>query len=79
MFYTKGITVKELKVVDAKNATAKIAIAADAPMGEHQLRLRAKSGFTFIRTFWVGQFPTLAEAEPNNDFAAPTTLTSPKL
>jgi len=75
MFYGKGITVKELKVVDAKNATAKIHIAADAPMGEHQLRLRAKTGFTFLRTFWVGQFPTLTEAEPNNDFEAPQKIT----
>ncbi|MGI9244454.1 MAG: PPC domain-containing protein, partial [Verrucomicrobiales bacterium] len=71
IFYREGITTKELEVIDAKKVKAKISIASDCPLGEHQLRLRAKSGISFIRTFWVGQFPTLAETEPNNEFATP--------
>ena len=75
IFYGKGITVKDLKVVDPKKATATAVIAPDCPLGEHQLRLRAKSGITFVRTFWVGQFPTLKEVEPNNDFGTPQKIT----
>lgn len=71
ILYGQGITAKELKVVDAKNVTATVSISADCPLGEHQLRLRARSGISHIGTFWVGQFPTLAEIEPNNEFEAP--------
>ena len=75
LFYGSGITTKDLKVVDAKKVTATAVIAPDCSFGEHQLRLRAKSGISHLRTFWVGQFPTLAEAEPNNDFSAPQKIT----
>ena len=78
MFYNKGITVKNLKVVDDKKLTATLVIAKDCPLGEHHLRVRTKSGLSFIRTFWVGQFPTLTETEPNNDFATPQEITANK-
>jgi len=74
ILYRDGITAKTLEVVDAKKVTATISIAPDCPLGEHQLRLRARSGISHIRTFWVGQFPTLAETEPNNDFEAPQAI-----
>ena len=75
IYYSEGFTTKELKVVDAKKLTAAISIAPDCALGEHMIRLRARSGLSQIRTFWVGQFPTLTEKEPNNDFAAPQKIT----
>lgn len=71
LFYNKGITVKSLNKVDAKNVKAKLEIAPDAPLGEHPIRLRCKGGVTYMRTFWVGQFPVVDEVEPNNDFTKP--------
>ena len=68
-FYTPGIAVKELKVVDAKQVKATLSIAPDAPLGEHPLRLRTASGISVIDTFWVGALPSVAEVEPNNDIA----------
>lgn len=75
ILYGNGITSKDIKVIDPKNVTATFVIAPDCPFGEHQLRLRAKSGISHLRTFWVGQFPTLTEIEPNNDFEAPQKIT----
>jgi len=68
LFYDPGITLKDIEVKDTKKVVAKFAIAADAPLGEHSLRLRSPGGLTELRTFWVGQFPTVAEVEPNNSF-----------
>lgn len=58
-------TVSEFKVVDAANVTAKLKIAPGTPLGEHLFRVRAKSGISYARSFWVGQFPTVEEKEPN--------------
>ena len=63
LLYNKGLTVKSLiPSKDGKSVKAIIAIASDAPLGEHPMRLRCKSGLTYMRTFWVGQFPTVTEA-----------------
>ena len=63
ILYHKGITVKSLtKGKDQKSATAVLLIAPDAPLGEHPMRLRCKGGLTYMRTFWIGQFPTVREA-----------------
>jgi hypothetical protein len=69
--YKPGITVKKLEVVDAKQVKVLLAIAADAPLGEHPLRLRTASGISVIDTFWVGPLPSSAEVEPNNDVSKP--------
>lgn len=79
LLYHPGITVKSLvKSQDAKSAKAVLVIAPDAPLGEHPLRLRCKGGLTYMRTFWVGQFPTVMEARSedqtkdlNNSFNEP--------
>ncbi len=79
LLYHKGITVKSLtKGKDHKSATAVLVIAPDAHLGEHALRLRCKDGVSYMRTFWVGQFPTVMEARTedrkidlNNTFAEP--------
>lgn len=69
--YTSGVTVKSLTKVSDKHIKAVLAIEADAPLGEYPLRLRCKGGFTYMSTFWVGQFPSVKEIEPNNDLSEP--------
>ena len=69
--YTSGVTVKSLTKVSDKHIKAVLAIEADAPLGEYPLRLRCKGGFTYMSTFWVGQFPSIKEIEPNNDLSEP--------
>ena len=71
LFYEPGLTLGSIEVRDPKHATAKLLIAPDAALGEHRLRLRSPGGLTELRTFWVGPFPTVEEAEPNNTFDKP--------
>lgn len=71
LFYSPGFTVKEITPVDAKNVKIKMAIAPDCKLGEHIMRLRTNSGLSEAWSFWVGQYPTVDEVEPNDDFAAP--------
>ncbi|MDG2124281.1 MAG: hypothetical protein P8J87_11310, partial [Verrucomicrobiales bacterium] len=62
--------VRELAPVgeDGKKATAKIFVKPGCPLGEHQFRLRTKSGISYLRTLWVSQYENAAETEPNNEF-----------
>jgi hypothetical protein len=64
--YSPGIEVRSITVVDDKHVTAKIFIQPDAPLGEHNMRLRTTGGVSYLRSFYVGQFPTVNEIEPNN-------------
>ncbi|NOY00764.1 MAG: hypothetical protein GXP30_13700, partial [Verrucomicrobia bacterium] len=48
-----------------------LVIAPDCELGEHHIRLRTTSGASYARTFWVSQFPTVTEVEPNDDFDKP--------
>ncbi|MBI5863198.1 MAG: PPC domain-containing protein, partial [Planctomycetes bacterium] len=70
LFYRPGIAVKKLAVEGAV-VKADCSIAADCVLGEMPLRLRTASGISDLRTIWIGALPVVAEAEPNNDFAAP--------
>ena len=71
MFHHSGISVKELKVLDAKKVEATLVIAPDCRLGEHHLRLRCRTGVCYARNFWISQFPNVAEVEPNDDFENP--------
>lgn len=71
LFYQPGITTVSLTKVDDNNVKAKLQIAADAPLGLHDLRLRTATGVSEHRTFSVGAMKDVAEAEPNNEFAKP--------
>jgi len=66
--YQPGISFRDWKVIDAKHLSAVASIAADAPLGEHPMRLRTSSGITEMRLFLVGQFPCVDEVEPNSQF-----------
>src|SRR6185369_12309202 len=67
LFFEKGLEVVSLTAPDEKQVVAKLKIAPDAPLGEHRLRLRTRTGLSELRTFWVGPFPTVAEKGPNGD------------
>ena len=68
LFYEPGLKLSPIDVKDAKQALAKLTIAPDAQLGEHSLRLRGPGGITEVRSFWVGQFPSVPEIEPNATF-----------
>lgn len=68
MFYEPGLSLAAIELKDPKHAVAKLTIAPDAALGEHSLRLRGPTGITEVRSFWIGQFPTIAETEPNATF-----------
>jgi hypothetical protein len=70
-FYSPGLTVTKLEVVNANQVKATVKVAADARLGEHALRVRTATGVTELRTLWVGALPIVDEKEPNNDFAGP--------
>ncbi len=60
-----------LTKVDDNHVKARIKIAPDAPLGIHDLRVRTASGVSEQRSFSVGPYKEVVEAEPNNDFAHP--------
>lgn len=70
LFYEPGVRVLELKA-EASKVTAKVVIAPDCPLGEHTAQIRARSGISEYRTFFVGPLGAVAEKEPNSDFAQP--------
>ena len=65
IFYQPGITAKDLVVEkeDSKSVKATLVISPEAALGEHVMRLRCKEGISSLRSFWVGQFPTVREAK----------------
>jgi len=69
LFHQPGLEVLSLAANDKGNqVTARIRIAPDAALGEHVMRLRTDGGVSYLRSFWVGPFPTLEETEPNDAF-----------
>ena len=64
--YEPGIEVRSFAVENDKHASAKIFIKPDAPLGEHQLRVRTSGGVSYMRSFFIGQFPVVNEADPND-------------
>jgi len=44
-----------------------VKLAPDCPLGEHHLRLRTATGYSELRTFFVGPYPVVEEKEPNNE------------
>ena len=64
--YEPGIEVRSIAIENDKHATAKIFIKPDAPLGEHQLRVRTSGGVSFLRSFFIGQFPVVNEVDPND-------------
>lgn len=60
-----GLTVKSLTPVDANSFKAVVHVPEGCPLGEQIVHVRAKSGITEYRSFWVGALPIADEVEPN--------------
>src|SRR5688572_5153522 len=63
LLYSSGLTVNKLEVVDPKQVKLRVAVAADAALGEHALRVRCSTGISELRTFWVGALPVVNEKD----------------
>ncbi|QNN24733.1 peptidase [Planctomycetales bacterium ZRK34] len=75
VLYDPGVTVTKLEGVDGKHVKATIQVAPDCKLGEQRLRLRTKTGLSFLHTFFVGPYPTVEEKEPNSSFDEPQKVT----
>jgi hypothetical protein len=75
VFYEPGIEVAGLEAGKEATLTATLRIRPDAPLGPHDFRLRAASGWSALRTFSVGTLREIEEVEPNNDFTKPQPIT----
>jgi hypothetical protein len=64
--YDAGIEVRSIAVENDKHASAKVFIKPDAPLGEHGFRVRTPGGVSYLRSFFVGQFPVVNEVDPND-------------
>lgn len=71
ILYEPGLEVLAFQVVDGANVKAKLRIAPDCSLGTKHIRIRTATGLSDMRTFRVGALPSVAEVEPNNEFAAP--------
>jgi hypothetical protein len=69
--YDPSITVTTLKAGNATEIQAHIKVAADAPLGERQVRVRTATGISELRTFYVVPFPVVESKKPNNKFDTP--------
>ncbi len=68
LFLQPSLSLTNITLKDDKQLIAQLVIAPDAPLGEHSLRLHGPGGITELRSFWVGQFPSVLEIEPNATF-----------
>ncbi|MFT5904689.1 MAG: hypothetical protein ACI9E1_000275 [Cryomorphaceae bacterium] len=68
--YQQGITAGRPTVINPKHITIPLTIAADAPLGEHKIRIACTDGTTHLETFWVGQYPIIKEKKESNNSTA---------
>ncbi len=64
-YHPDQIKALEFKAENPTTVKVKLHIEPSCPLGEHIFRIRSKSGISYARSFFVGQFPTLDEKEPN--------------
>ena len=74
LFYEPGIEVTKLEAVNTNTIKVMFKIAADCQLGAHRLRVRTATGLSDLRHVMVGNLPSVAEAEPNSDFAVPQVI-----
>ncbi|MDP4624970.1 MAG: hypothetical protein NWT08_07515 [Akkermansiaceae bacterium] len=74
--YQPGLELIDLKPdeKDNKSATATLRISPDAALGEHLFRIRTSHDISYVRSFWVGPFPTVSEKK--DDASQPVPLNS---
>lgn len=71
VFYSPGITLKSVDKVEKNKVETTLVVAPEVPLGNHFLRLRTRSGLSYMRQIMVGPYSGLDEKEPNNDFETP--------
>ena len=72
--YEDGVSVLELKSVDASNLDVRIKVESDCRLGEHVAQIRTSQGISDFRSFFVGPFTEVSEVEPNNQFSSAEVL-----
>ena len=70
LFHDSGMTATKIEAVTDKQIKVTIKVDADCRIGEHLLQLRTKHGISDFRSFFIGEFPSVADKEPNNHFSA---------
>ena len=73
-FHDTGITATKFEIVDDTKVKVTLKIDADCRIGEHLMQLRTKRGISDFRSFFISEFPAVADKEPNNSFAAAQTI-----
>lgn len=71
LFYSPGLTATNITKVDANVIKATIAADASVAPDLHPFRVITDTGISNLRLFNVSAMPSVAEAEPNNEFAKP--------
>lgn len=66
VFVEKGLSVAKIESAKTNQIKARVKVAADCALGEHQLRVRTATGVSELRTVWIGVYTNVAEAETNN-------------
>ena len=69
LFYSPGLSASNITKVDANNIKATITAAPDAKTDLHGFRVITESGTSNMRLFGVSALPSVAETEPNSEFA----------
>lgn len=77
LFHTKGITFEQMSN-EAKRVRAVFNIAADAPLGEHQVRLSTRTGVTEVISFRVIDTPIVKE-RPEEERKQSTSFEDPQV
>lgn len=70
LFYTPGLSASNITKVDDNNIKVTITAAPDAKTQLHPFRVITATGTSNMRLFSVSALPTVAETEPNSEFAA---------
>jgi hypothetical protein len=69
LFYSPGLTASNITAIDANNIKATITAAPDAKTDLHGFRVITGTGTSNMRLFSVSALPSVAEIEPNSEFA----------
>ena len=74
VLYHPGLEILKLEENKTNSFRARLKISPDCRLGEHHVRVRASSGISEVRTFFVGPFATTNETEPNNEIEKAQTV-----
>ncbi|MFT5123098.1 MAG: hypothetical protein ACI97B_001730 [Verrucomicrobiales bacterium] len=76
LFHKPGIAATKFEPIADKGEQVKVTIKIEAAAepGEVPFRLRTRKGLSAVRTFHIGHYPDVEEAEPNSEIAAAQTI-----